>query len=117
MNMTLTLLVCVAGVIIPGLLALLILGNPLLSMVIAGVAFLIELPCVYLVAVFWPQQRELKRRLTRVAATLSGGPLPDATPSNRGSIFREQRSKSRLVGRLERQFPQVEVLPTLQTIA
>lgn len=109
MNMTLTLLVCVAGVIIPGLLALLILGNPLLSMAIAGVAFLVELPCVYLVAVFWPQQRELKRRLTRVAATLRGEPLPDATPRNRDSIFREQRRSSRLVSRLERQFPLVDV--------
>lgn len=109
MNITLTVLVCVAGVILPGLLALLILGNPLLSMVIAGVAFLIEIPCVYLVAVFWPQQRELKRRLTRVAATLKGGALPDATPGGRVSVFREQRSKSRLVERLERQFPLIDV--------
>ena len=39
MNMTLTVLVCVAGVILPGILALLILGNPLLSMAIAAVCF------------------------------------------------------------------------------
>ncbi len=115
MNMTLTLLVCVAGVIIPGLLALLVLGSPLLSIAIAGVAFLIELPCVYLVAVFWPQQRELKRRLTRVAFTLRGSTLPDATPGNRVSIFREQRSKSRLVGWLEYQFPLVDVRRALPT--
>ncbi len=115
MNMTLTLLVCVAGVIIPGLLALLILGSPLLSMMIAGVALLIEIPCVYLVAVFWPQQRELKRRLTQVAATLKGKPLSDATPSNRDSIFREQRRKSRLVGWLERRFPLVDVRRALPT--
>ena len=113
MNMTLTVLVCVAGVILPGILALLILGNPLLSMAIALCAFLIEIPCVYLVVIFWPQQRELKRRLSRVAATLKGGTLPDAATGDNISVFREQRSKSRLVERLEHQFPMIDVRKAL----
>lgn len=113
MNFILTLLVCVAGVIIPGILALLILGNPLLSMAIAAVAFLIEIPCVYLVVIIWPQQRELKRRLNRIAATLKGGTLPDTATGENISVFREQRSKSRLVERLEHQFPLIEVRQVL----
>ena len=113
MNMTLTVLVCVAGVIIPGILALLILGNPLLSMVIAAVAFLIEIPCVYLLVIIWPQQRELKRRLNRIAAILKGGPLPDTETGDNVSIFREQRSKSRLVERLEHRFPLIDVRKVL----
>ena len=43
MNFILTLFACVAGVILPGILALLLLGNPLLSMVVATFAFLIEI--------------------------------------------------------------------------
>ena len=113
MSMTLTVLVCVAGVIIPGLLALLILGNPLLSMAIALCAFLIEIPCVYLLLVFWPRQRELKRRLNRVAAPLRGGTQPDATTGDSVSVFREQRSKSRLVEKLEYKFPLIDVRKAL----
>ena len=113
MSMTLTVLVCVAGVIIPGILALLILGNPLLSMAIAAVAFLIEIPCVYLVVIIWPQQRELKRRLNRVAATLKGGTPTDATTGDNVSVFREQRSKSRLIERLEHQFSLIDVRKAL----
>ena len=113
MSMTLTVLVCVAGVIIPGLLALLILGSPLLSLAIAAVAFLIEIPCVYLLLVFWPQQRELKRRLNRVAAPLRGGGLPDAGTGESTSVFREQRSKSRLVEKLEYKFPLIDVRKAL----
>ncbi len=113
MNFILTLLACVAGVIIPGLLALLILDNPLLSMAIAGFAFLIEIPCVYLMVIIWPQQRELKRRLNRVAATLKGGTPTDAATDESVSVFREQRSKSRLVERLEHQFPLIDVRQVL----
>ena len=113
MNFILTVLVCVAGVIIPGILALLLLGNPLLSMAIAAFAFLIEIPCIYLVLVIWPQQRELKRRLDRVAATLKGETSTDTTTGGSVSIFREQRSKSRLIERLEHQFPMIEVRKVL----
>lgn len=113
MSMVLTMLVCVAGVIIPGVLALLILGNPLLSMAISLCALLIEIPCVYLLVIFWPQQRELKRRLGRVAATLKGGAPTDTTTGDSVSIFREQRSKSRLVERLEHRFPLIDVRQVL----
>ena len=113
MNFILTLLACVAGVILPGILALLLLGNPLLSMVVAACAFLIEIPCLYLVLVTWPRQRELNRRLDRVAALLRGGTLPDATTDDNVSVFREQRSKSRLVERLEYQFPMIDVRKAL----
>ena len=113
MSMALTVLVCVAGVIIPGILALLILGNPLLSMAIALCAFLIEIPCVYLLVIFWPQQRELKRRLNQVAVTLKGGTLPDTATSESTSVFREQRSKSWLVERLEHRFPLIDVRQVL----
>ncbi|MCY4390330.1 MAG: type II secretion system F family protein [Desulfurellaceae bacterium] len=113
MSMVLTMLVCVAGVIIPGILALLIIGNPLLSMVIALCALLIEIPCIYLVVIIWPQQRDLKRRLNRVAATLKGGGLPDAGTGDSVSVFREQRSKSRLIERLEHQFPLLDVRKAL----
>ena len=113
MSMTLTMLVCVAGVITPGILALLILGNPLLSMAIALCALLIEIPCLYLVVIIWPQQRELKRRLNRVAATLKGGTLPDAGTGDSVSVFREQRSKSRLAERLEHKFPLLDVRKAL----
>ena len=113
MNMTLTMLVCVAGVIIPGILALLILGNPLLSMAISLSALLIEIPCVYLVVIIWPQQRELKRRLNRVAAALKGGTLLDASAGDSVSVFRAQRSKSRLVERLEHKFPMIDVRKVL----
>ena len=109
MNFILTLLACVAGVILPGILALLLLGNPLLSMVVAAFAFLIEIPCLYLVMVIWPRQRELKRRLDRVAASFRGGTLPDASTDDNVSVFREQRSKSRLVERLEHKFPMIDV--------
>ncbi len=113
MSMTLTVLVCVAGVILPGILALLILGNPLLSMAIALCAFLIEIPCVVLVTVIWPQQRTLKRRMSQVAAPLKGGTPTDAATGDSVSVFREQRSKSRLVKRLEYQFPMLEVRKVL----
>ena len=112
MNFILTLLACVAGVILPGILALLLLGNPLLSMVVATFAFLIEIPCLYLVLVIWPRQRELKRRLDRVVALFRGDTLPDATDDS-VSVFREQRSKSRLVERLEYQFPMIDVRKVL----
>ncbi len=82
-------------------------------MMIALCAFLIEIPCVYLVVIFWPQQRELKRRMSRVAATLKGGPATNATASNEVSVFREQRSKSRLVERLGRQFPLIDARQAL----
>ena len=59
--------------------------------------------------VIWPQQRELKRRLNRVAATLKGDTLPDTATGDSVSVFREQRSKSRLVERLEYQFPMIDV--------
>lgn len=113
MNLILTLLACVAGVILPGILALLLLGNPLLSMVVAAFAFLIEIPCLYLVLVIWPRQRELKRRLDRVAASFRGDTLPDATTDDNVSVFREQRSKSRLVERLEYQFPLIDIRKVL----
>lgn len=113
MSVVLTIVVCVAGVIVPGLLALLIIGNPLLSIALAGVAFLIELPCVYLVAVFWPQQRELKRRLTRTAEMLISGAMPEASADNAVTVFREQRSQSRLIERLERRFPLIDVRQAL----
>ncbi len=113
MNFILTLLACVAGVILPGILALLLLGNPLLSMVVAAFAFLIEIPCLYLVLVIWPRQRELKRRLDRVVASFRGDTLPDATTDDNVSVFREQRSKSRLVERLEYQFPLIDVRKVL----
>ena len=113
MNMVLTLLVCVAGVVIPGVISLLVLGNPLLSMTIAACAFLIEIPCVYLVVIIWPQQRELKRRMNRIAATLKGGTPTDAATGDSVSVFREQRSKSRLVERLEYQFPLIDVRKAL----
>ena len=113
MNFILTLLACVAGVILPGILALLLLGNPLLSMVVATFAFLIEIPCLYLVLVIWPRQRELKRRLDRVVASFRGDTLPDATTDDSVSVFREQRSKSRLVERLEHQFPMIDVRKVL----
>ncbi len=112
MSTILTVLVCVVGVIIPGILALLLLGNPLLSMTIAAFAFLIEIPCIYLVVFIWPQQRELKRRLDRVAAALKGETSTDTTGGS-VSIFREQRSKSRLIERLEHQFPMIEVRKVL----
>ena len=104
-----------AGVIIPSLISLLIVGNPLLSMAIALCAFLIEIPCVFLVMVIWPQQQKLKRRLNQVAAALTGGTLPDATTGGGGSVsvFRAQRSKSRLVERLEHQFPLIDVRKVL----
>ena len=109
MSVFLTILVCVAGVIIPGLLALVLLGNPLLSMAVALGAFVIEVPCVVLVTVIWPQQRALKRRLNRVAAVLKGGAPTDTPAEARVSVFREQRSKSWLVVRLERRFSMLDV--------
>ena len=99
--------------ILPGILALLLLGNPLLSMVVAAFAFLIEIPCLYLVLVIWPRQRELKRRLDRVVASFRGDTLPDVTTDDSVSVFREQRSKSRLVERLEYQFPMIDVRKVL----
>lgn len=113
MSMFLTVLVCVAGVIIPGVISLLVIGNPLLSMAIALCAFLIEIPCVYLLVIFWPQQRELKRRLSRVAATLSGGTLTDVATGGNVSVFRERRTKSRPVEWLEYRFPMIDVRKVL----
>ena len=120
MNTTLTILVCVAGVILPGLIALLAVGNPLVSIVISLCAFLIEIPCVVLMTVIWPQQRALKRRLRRVAAPLKGGILTDDITHGGGgevSVFREQHTKSRLIERLEYQFPLVDVRKALPKAA
>ena len=118
MSLTLTMLVCVVGVIIPGLLALLILGNPLWSMLISLCALLIGISCVLVVVVIRPQQRELQRRLNRVAAALKGGTLPAAHRTGGSvSVFREQRSKSRLVERLEHQFSMIDVRKALPKAA
>ena len=113
MNTTLTLMACVTGVILPGIIAMLIIGNPLMSMAVAGCAFLIEIPCVVLMTVIWPQQRALKRRLNRVAATLKGDILTDPTTSEEVSVFREQRTKSWLIERLEHQFPLIDIRKAL----
>ncbi len=109
MSVALTILVCVAGVIVPGVLALILIGSPLLSIVIALVAFVIEIPCVVLLTVIWPQQQVLKRRLNQVAAGLKGGAPTGALAEAQVSVFREQRSKSRLVVRLERRFSMTDV--------
>ena len=98
------------GVLTPAVITFTLSGSLRLSMAIAVGALLLEIPC----AMLWvsSEQKALNRRLRRVAARLSGETPADDSSDNIG-VFRQQRTKSWLLDRLERRFSMIDVRQTM----
>ena len=104
---------CAAGVLAPAMLALFVVGSPLLSGTSAVAALLIEMLCVMLWLDNRSEQKVLDRRMRRVAAPLSGETLTDADSDVEVSVFRQRRAKSWLLDHLDRQFSMIDARQTL----
>lgn len=106
-------ILCAAGVLTPALLALFVVGSPLLSGASAVVALLIEMLCVMMWLDNRAEQKVLDRRIRRVAAPLSGERPADESEAGELSVFREQRAKSWLLDTLDRRFSMIDVRQSL----
>ena len=104
---------CTVGVLAPALLALFLVGSPLLSGASALVALLIEGLFVMLWLDNRSEQKVLDRRLRRVAAPLSGETLSDDDTDVEVSVFRQRRAKSWLTDQLDRRFSMIDARQTL----
>ena len=104
---------CAAGILAPAMLALFVVGSPLLSGTSAVVALLIETLCVMLWMDNRAEQKVLDRRMRRIAAPLSGERLTDDDSEVQINVFRERRAKSWLLDTLDRQFSMINVRQTL----
>ena len=112
MNIVVVIL-CAAGVLTPAMLALFMVGSPLLSGASAVVALLIETLFVMMWMDNRAEQKMLDRRMRRVAAPLSGETLSEDTDDVEISVFRERRAKSWLLDSLDQHFSMIDVRQTL----
>ena len=99
---------CAAGILAPALLALFVIGSPLLSGMSVVVALLVEMLCVMLWMDNRAEQQVLDRRMRQIAARLSGETLSDDTNDSEISVFRERRAKSWLPDYLDQQFSMID---------
>ena len=109
MNLDIVVVALVAAVFAPAILALFIVGEPLLSGISALAAMLL---CVMLLLYDRSEQKVLDRRMRRVAAPLSGETLTDDSDVEI-SVIRQQRAKSWLPDYLDQQFSMIDARQTL----
>lgn len=106
---------CAAGLLIPAVLALALVGSPLLSITTLVVALLIEIMFVTMWMDNRSDRKALDQRLRLVARPLSTG--TDTGTDDEGeveiNVFRQQRAKSRLLEPLEQRFSMVDVRKAL----
>lgn len=105
--------ICAAGVLAPAVIALAVVGSPLLSASSALGALVIEGLCVTLWLDNRSEQKVLNRRLRLVAAPLSGDTPTEGDSPVEISVFRQQRAKSWLLEQLERRFSMIDVRQVL----
>ena len=110
MNLNVIVAALVAAVFAPAILALFIVGEPLLSATSALAAMLL---CITLILYDRSEQQVLDRRMRRVAAPLSGETLTDDDSTVEISVIRQQRAKSWLPDYLDQQFSMIDARQTL----
>ena len=109
MNLNVIVAALVAAVFAPAILALFIVGEPLLSATSALAAMLL---CIVLILYDRSEQQVLDRRMRRVAAPLSGEAVTDDS-NVEISVIRQQRAKSWLPDYLDQQFSMIDARQTL----
>ncbi len=109
MNLNVIVAALVAAVFAPAILALFIVGEPLLSATSALAAMLL---CIVLILYDHSEQQVLDRRMRRVAAPLSGEAVADDSTIEI-SVIRQQRAKSWLPDYLDQQFSMIDARQTL----
>ena len=109
MNLNVIVAALVAAVFAPAILALFIVGEPLLSATSALAAMLL---CIVLILYDRSEQQVLDRRMRRVAAPLSGEAVTDDS-NVEISVIRQQRAKSWLPDYLDQQFSMIDTRQTL----
>ena len=109
MNLNVIVAALVAAVFTPAILALFIVGEPLLSATSALAAMLL---CIVLILYDRSEQQVLDRRMRRVAAPLSGEAVIDDS-NVEISVIRQQRAKSWLPDYLDQQFSMIDTRQTL----
>ncbi len=109
MNLNVIVAALVAAVFAPAILALFIVGEPLLSATSALAAMLL---CIVLILYDHSEQQVLDRRMRRVAAPLSGEAVTDDS-NVEISVIRQQRAKSWLPDYLDQQFSMIDARQTL----
>jgi len=109
-NLNVIVVALVAAVFAPAILALFIVGEPLLSATSALAAMLL---CIMLILYDHSEQKVLDRRMRRVAAPLSGEAVTDDDSNVEISVIRQQRAKSWLPDYLDQQFSMIDARQTL----
>ena len=109
MNLNVIVAALVAAVFAPAILALFIVGEPLLSATSALAAMLLS---ITLILYDRSEQQVLDRRMRRVAAPLSGETVTDDSTVEI-SVIRQQRAKSWLPDYLDQQFSMIDARQTL----
>ena len=110
MNLNVIVVALVAAVFTPAILALFIVGEPLLSATSALAAMLL---CIVLILYDHSEQKVLDRRMRRVAAPLSGEAVTDDDSNVEISVIRQQRAKSWLPDYLDQQFAMIDARQAL----
>ena len=110
MNLNIVVVALVAAVFAPAILALFIVGEPLLSATSALAAMLL---CITLILYDHSEQKVLDRRMRRVAAPLSGEAVIDDDSNVEISVIRQRRAKSWLLDYLDQQFSMIDARQTL----
>ncbi|MCE2484444.1 MAG: type II secretion system F family protein [Desulfurellaceae bacterium] len=110
MNLNIVVVALVAAVFAPAILALFIVGEPLLSATSALAAMLL---CITLILYDHSEQKVLDRRMRRVAAPLSGEAVIDDDSNVEISVIRQRRAKSWLPDYLDQQFSMIDARQTL----
>ena len=110
MNLNIAVVALVAAVFAPAILALFVVGEPLLSATSALAAMLL---CITLILYDHSEQKVLDRRMRRVAAPLSGEAVTDDDSNVEISVMRQRRAKSWLPDYLDQQFSMIDARQTL----